>query len=150
MGAASTNPEQENGMEETDPVKTCLLQMFQSSPKAQDDNQHAEESSFEDVDTKCDAASVTKKVLDIVMVLLQVGTMLVWMCRALVVLKNTTLTVLIPVSLILTSLSWWDNYISGKKVSIKSVNFKIKDFSKILWYPGQAWCPVLWTSTIFP
>ena len=59
---------------------------------------------------------VVRKVLDVVMVLLHLGSMAVWFYRVYVVMDDVTLAVLTPASMLLTSLSWWDNYVSGKKV----------------------------------
>ncbi|KAL8565048.1 hypothetical protein ACOMHN_003424 [Nucella lapillus] len=58
---------------------------------------------------------VVRKVLDVVMVLLHLGSMSVWSYRAYVIMDDVMLTVLTPASMLLTSLSWWDNYVSGKK-----------------------------------
>ncbi|XP_076458865.1 chitin synthase chs-2-like [Babylonia areolata] len=57
------------------------------------------------------------KMIDVVMVLLHLGSMLVWSCRAYDVMDDVPLAVLTPASMLLTSLSWWDNYVSGRKKS---------------------------------
>ena len=56
---------------------------------------------------------------------MHLGGMLVWSCRAYVVMDDVVLAVLTPASMLLTSLSWWDNYVSGKKVGKRNNNHNI-------------------------
>ena len=60
--------------------------------------------------------SVLRKVMDITMVTVHSGVMGVWSYKAYVEMNDLTLAVLIPVSLILTSLTWWDNYVHTSKM----------------------------------
>ena len=80
---------------------------------------------------------VVRKVLDVVMVLLHLGSMAVWFYRVYVVMDDVTLAVLTPASMLLTSVSWWDNYVSGKKVGRNNgvVNTRFKS----LWASLHSW-----------
>ncbi|XP_067686177.1 chitin synthase chs-2-like isoform X2 [Haliotis asinina] len=58
-----------------------------------------------------------RKMFDIFMVTLQVATVAVWSYLAYTVKESPLLAILIPVSLVLVSISWWDNYVHSKKRS---------------------------------
>ena len=56
-----------------------------------------------------------RTLIDITMVTLHAGVMGIWAYKAYAEMDDLTLTVMIPVSLTLTSLSWWDNYVHNPK-----------------------------------
>ncbi|XP_046543810.1 chitin synthase chs-2-like [Haliotis rubra] len=58
-----------------------------------------------------------RKMFDIFMVTLQVAAVAVWSYLAYTVKESLLLSILIPVSLVLVSISWWDNYVHSKKTS---------------------------------
>ncbi|XP_041374254.1 uncharacterized protein LOC121387299 [Gigantopelta aegis] len=69
-------------------------------------------------------------VMDVVMATLHAGVMGVWSYKAYVEMNDLILTVLIPVSLILTSVSWWDNYVHTPKMKGKKTKSTMNGYTK--------------------
>ncbi|KAK7493270.1 hypothetical protein BaRGS_00015396, partial [Batillaria attramentaria] len=100
-----------------------LIQVFHSEPRSAPEVPHDADSSGGDASDETPQPKggsgtgrrVCRKILDVLMLALHLGAMLVWMCRAYVIMDDLVLTILTPLAIMFSSLHWWDNYISGKK-----------------------------------